>query len=430
MARLAFIGTVGDSNQPLVEHINEINPDSVSFIYTKRTGNYVPEIIEKCNIKNYSCIFLDNHQDIDEAFSKSLKEINNLLKEGYDVVGNFTPGTKTMSAGLAMACIEKNCEYRYGYGERDEKGQSTSFKENISQENPYEKRAINEFKRARNFFDKYQFPASLENFTIASSKLEDSHLKQRAEIFIKIVSFYDTWDKFNDESLALSLRNILSEIKYNSSLHDYFIDEFPNFYKQMKNNLFFLNKKDNSMYYLPDLLNNAQRRISEGKYDDAVARLYRALELIGQLQLSKFRIVDEETLNNEKIFQIDKNKLKKFPKNIIAEIDNLNLRGWKNQNEPYLKSIDLTKNYKLLNVISHQKRNELEESSQELYKFYNRINSHVKIRNKSILAHGLKPLSKKDAEKIYKLLLKHAKIICPNIEKEMEIAEFPLFSEE
>jgi len=33
-------------------------------------------------------------------------------------------------------------------------------------------------------------------------------------------------------------------------------------------------------YYVADLINNAERRAEESKYDDAVARLYRTMELI------------------------------------------------------------------------------------------------------------------------------------------------------
>jgi len=36
---------------------------------------------------------------------------------------------------------------------------------------------------------------------------------------------------------------------------------------------------------IADILNNARRRMKEGKYDDAMARLYRTVELIAQYRL-------------------------------------------------------------------------------------------------------------------------------------------------
>ena len=75
------------------------------------------------------------------------------------------------------------------------------------------------------------------------------------------------------------LEEILKDIKSDEASLNYFKNEIPNFYKQMKNNKLFLDRKlsssediyKNIPYYLPDLLNNAERRIKEGKYDDAIS---------------------------------------------------------------------------------------------------------------------------------------------------------------
>lgn len=424
MSKVAIIGTVGDSSNPLIEHINNVKPDLVCFLYTQRTKDKITLIKDETDADEYIDIHLDNPNNVDDTFSKSLNIINDLLKREYEVIGNFTPGTKPMSVGLAMACVEKNCEYEYGYGKRDKlTGMSTKFEANVSQENPYEKYAINQFKRGRWFFNKYQFLASYENFKYAFDELDDENLKIRSDILIKIVEFYDDWDKFNDENLKNNLEVILDEIKNTSSLEEYFKSEIPNFYNQMLKNRDFLNKKDNPMFYLPDLLNNAHRRIDEGKYDDAVARLYRALELIGQLQLLKYRIVDEHTFSENKSFRIDVAKLKaKKSYNKISA--NFNTRN------DYLDRLDLSDDYRLLNLLSEKENHDLDKSTQNLYRSYSRIRNRVTIRNKSILAHGLRPLNEKDALQIYKLILKHSKILCQNIENEMELSKFPLFEEE
>lgn len=432
MNKIALIVTIGKATEPTIKRIKSLNPDLVYFIHSKKSKENSLFIIEETNLSNFRFKLLDDHESVDDAFAKASECITELKKEDFEIITDFTVGTKPMTAGLVMASVEHGCEYKY-IGEADENSREdnlgpvkSGFEKNKDQENPYEKYAINEFKSGHEFFDKYQFLASLENFTNAYDKLNESDLKKRSELFIKMVEFYDTWDKFNDENLENDLRDILKIIKNDSSLNEFFTSEIPNFYTQMKNNLKFLTKKDNPIFYLPDLLNNARRRIDEGKYDDAVARLYRSLELIVQLQLLKFRIVDEKTFNSKKSFQVDVAKLKKkASKKAKGELSvNFNL------NLDYLDRLDLTNDYNLLNILSKEKRNDLEKSSQELFKSYLRIDSRVKVRNKSILAHGLKPLSKRDAETIYKLILKHSKILCPNIEKEMEMAKFPLFKEE
>ena len=197
-----------------------------------------------------------------------------------------------------------------------------------------------------------------------------------------------------------------------------------------------LNKKlsgktsDKISYYLPDLLNNAQRRIDEGKYDDAVARLYRAMELISQIRLNQYNFMDKTLLNADKTFQIDKNKLKKkLSKSSLAEIDNWNPTGWKYDNVTLL-DFDSGNNYKLLNIVSNESKYDLSPSTKKLVSNYYKINSKVQLRNKSVLAHGLRPLKKNEADNLFKLVLNHSKKLCEDIEKEMEKAKFPLFDGE
>ena len=422
--KTALICTVGDSYDPIVKHIINLKPDLVYFLFTEKTGKNIELIVNQTDIKCFDKEILNFPNNIDETFSKSLNIISNLLRKNYKVIGNFTAGTKPMSAGLAMACVERRCGYEYGDGERDEKtGMSISFKENIIQDNPYEKYAINEFKRGRWFFNKYQFLASLENFKHASEILDGGNLKTRSDMLVKIVSFYESWDKFNDKNLKNDLKEILNQINDTNELYEYLTLEFPDFYNQMNRNLEFLDKKDNPMCYLPDLLNNAKRRICEGKYDDAVARLYRTLELVAQLQLFKYHIVDEKTFREEKRFQIDVDKLKKKKsyEKISAKF---------NTRYDYLDRLDLTKDYLLLELLSEDSSYDLDKSSQYLVKSFKNIRSRVELRNKSILAHGLKPLNERDALDIYKIIKKHSKKVCSNLEKEMEISKFPLFKEE
>ena len=445
--KTALILTIGQATEPSIIRINKLKPDLVYFIHSKKSKENSLFIIEETGIQNFKFKQLSDHESVDDAFIKSLECIDELEQKDYEIIGDFTVGTKPMVAGLVMACIEKNCEYVY-LGESDENSRHDGMgpvksgqEKTKNQENPYENYAINEFRSGREFFDKYQFLAAYENFSNAMSKLKYSDLKQRSNIFMKIVKFYEVWDKFNDEINEIPLNEylkteILDEINSNESLKVYFENEIPSFFNQIKYNQMFLNKKlsgktsDKISYYLPDLLNNAQRRIDEGKYDDAVARLYRAMELISQIRLNQYNFMDKTLLNADKTFQIDKNKLKKkLSKSSLAEIDNWNPTGWKYDNV-ILLDFDSGNNYKLLNIVSNESKYDLSPSTKKLVSNYYKINSKVQLRNKSVLAHGLRPLKKKEADNLFKLVLNHSKKLCEDIEKEMEKAKFPLFDGE
>ena len=444
MTQNALILTIGQATEPSIKRINKLNPDLVYFIHSKKSKENALFIIEETGIADFRFKLLDDHESVDDSFIKSLECINDLEREGYEVIGDFTVGTKPMVSGLVMACIEKNCEYLY-LGESDEDSRHDGMgpvisgqEKTKSQENPYENYAINEFRSGREFFDKYQFLASEENFTNAELKLKYSDLKERSKIFVKIVRFYDAWDKFNDNLDDIALNKYLTEIlldKIDSreNLKEYFENEIPDFYRQMKNNQRFLDKKisdktsQSIIYYLPDLLNNAQRRIDEGKYDDAVARLYRAMELISQIRLNEYNVLNKQEIDKNKTFLLDKQKLKKrLSKPNLAEVDQIGIKCWKRDNVD-LHELDSGKNYKLLKLFSKESKYDFTESTDKLVKNYYKINPQVQKRNTSILAHGLRPLNKNEAEKLYKLVLNHSKKLCPNIEKEMKMAKFPKF---
>ena len=443
LKKTALILTIGQATEPSIKRINQLKPNLVYFIHSIKSKENALFIIEETGIKNYKFKLLDDHESVDDSFVKSLECINELENE-FNIIGDFTVGTKPMVAGLVMACIDKNCNYVY-LGETDEDSRHDGMgpvksgqEKTKNQENPYENYAINEFRSGREFFDKYQFIAANENFTNAELKLKYSDLKERSKIFVKIVRFYDAWDKFNDNLDDIAINKylqdvILNKINSKDSLKDYFENEIPDFYEQMKKNKIFLDKKISPKtsksidYYLPDLLNNAKRRICEGKYDDAVARLYRAMELISQIRLNHYNVLDKSKIDKNKTFFVDKEKLKKrLSKSNLAEVDTINIKGWKNDNVDLLE-LDSGKNYKLLKTFAKESKYDFTESTDKLVKNYYKINSQVQKRNKSILAHGLRPLNKKETEKLFKLVLNHSKKLCPKIEKEMEIAKFPQF---
>ena len=163
MTKTALILTIGLATEPSIKRINSLEPDLVYFIHSKKSKENALFIIEETEITSYEFKELDDHESVDDAFVKSLECIHELKEKEYKVVGDFTVGTKPMVAGLVMACIEEECEYKYLGESSDDARESgmgpvkSGFEKTKDQENPYENYAINEFKSGKEFFDKYQF---------------------------------------------------------------------------------------------------------------------------------------------------------------------------------------------------------------------------------------------------------------------------------
>lgn len=471
-----LLATVG--GQGGFKTICEEKPQEVYFLQTDRSKDTVDKIVQDLQNEEYlkeyfkdydNCedfvdsiimyasnfndkinrIDIGDHEKITETFVKTRSVILDLQKEDCEVIIDFTGGARPMAIGLYLAAMGEGCQYAYVSGERvDDLGVvKAGFEEVTKQIDPYQHYAIDEFNKGIQFFNRYQFDAAMTNFKLAKDKLSDKNLIERAELFIDIVRFYDVWDKFgnnvvdkvNLKSIPLDVflkENILNRIDSSDNLTNYFNERNPEFYKQLLKNHSFLKLKLSSNdetilkdinYYLPDLLNNAKRRIKEGKYDDAVARLYRCIELVAQLNLNQYKVINEEQLKKSKTFEVNRSKIDKSINKLgLAKIDDYNIRGWNNKNIELLK-FDSSTSYKVLDCISEGKNNDLSDKTKDIVNNYqHRLKNNIESRNNSILAHGLNPINEKKANDLFKMVDEHANKLF-NIGKYREFAKFSQF---
>ena len=436
---LALILSCGGSPEPLIFSIKNINPDFVYFLCSDDSKKEVEDILIDANFpkENHDIKIVKDHESLDESFAKS-REIIKELQTDYDNIHiDFTGGTKPMVSGLVLAAIGENCSYSY-VGTENSKGRDKNglgivqngFEAIKEQKDPYDVFAVMEFERGMDFFNRYQFDAAGINFKAASQKLESDELKELSNLYIELVNLYDLWDKFNNKdnnknTLNSILDNILKKINSSENLLNHLNGEYPKFIPQIENNIEFLKLKiskkgviklEDVPYYLPDLLNNAYRRIEEGKYDDAVARLYRAIELIAQVKLTENKIIDEHVLISNAEFKL--NKLD------IHNLENIDVNNVVENFSEYYESekrfgVGLKKSYIVLEAFGIKFASE--------YLNDNNIRDNIKLRNSSILAHGLKPIDKQKANELYSQVFGYAKKAFPEVEKYMKMAEFPKF---
>lgn len=419
-------------------------------------SNTMVNILEEESFSENSLFYaiIPDAELLDESYRIS-KEVFSKFKneELYDVIVDFTGGTKTMGAGVTLAEVTgnySNFELRY-VGSKDSESRNKNgvgiIKDGSEfskfQENPFTKFATLEFNRGKQFFNTYQFKAAVANFSLAEEKTDDEDLEKLAGFYKKIVKFYDSWDKFNndyedwEDNQNRKKGKLTRYFKYNIQ-NDLENDEYiskkikknPEFYNKLLENIKFLNlkisKKDKNYkkdieYYLPDLLNNAQRRIDERKFDDAVARLYRAMELIAQLNLKDLDILFDRELRKRTFF-IDTNKFILESNKKLVDISDV--KSWPNYRESVENNIPYFK------VASHKSFELLKIFENNLAKEYlndKNISRLISNRNKSILAHGLVPMGEDDANDLYDAVLYYARKYNPDIDDLMELSKFPKF---
>lgn len=438
----ALIIHVGNKYGRSIKSIEEIRPDLVYIIYTESYKVFIGNIIEESTVSfENKCCLINDFQSIKESYEKSKMIFKELKNDGYEIHVGISNGTNAMVAGLTLASVGYDCKFSYAgsvEGGRENGEVKPGFERVFDEFHPMKQLATIEINRAKRYFNNYQFRESLHYFNIAK---KSSYNPKRMDIYIKIVKLYQYWDKFENmipytnnknkkskAQLGYYLQLIKNEINLDESLKNYFYSDELNFMNQIENNIMFLDnkisrdgfiKEGDVYYYLPDLLNNAQRRIEEGKFDDATARLYRAAELIAQIRLYENGLIEKKRLEKKKIFHIEKeNIVRNYPINVIEY-----LRKHHDFQNPYRDTVrlGLSEDYEVLKILGDKLAIEFlddEEISNRLFE-----------RNDTILAHGFMPSKKENTEMLYDKLIEYSEITVNNLDECLIYSKFPKFED-
>ena len=438
----ALIVHVGNNYTRAIKSIEKVKPNLVYFIYTKTHEKYIDLIIDESS-KTFEkkLKLISDFQSIKESYEKSKAIFKELKKEEYEIHVGVSNGTKAMVVGLSLASVGYDCEFSYVgsvKSGRDKTGKVKPGNEKVFDEfHPMKQLATIEINRAKRYFNNYQFSESLFYFEKAK---ESSYNTERVDMYIKIVKLYQIWDKFENMISYINNKNnysettlqyylktmVQKEINDNENLKEYFYTNERDFMNQMDKNIIFLENKistkgkiieEDIYYYLPDLLNNAQRRIEEEKFDDATARLYRTAELISQIRLYEHNLIEKKRLMDHKVFHIPKEEL--VNKSNLKSSQFISPRpDFQNYKNETLK-LSLKENFELLWCFDDKLAIKFLKDK--------KLDNLLSNRNNSILAHGLIPADGEDVILLFEKLIDYSRKTFCELDECMEDAKFPKF---
>ena len=375
-AMLISVGTGKDVAHGIYFSIDSQNPNSVFFIVSDDSKERtLPRLLEKLKNKKPNLTFeiFENEEvnDVQKLHRTYLDYINDLLKKGFlkeNITVDFTSGTKAMSSALVSAALFLEVgKLSYIYGDRDKDGRVLSGTERVNSLYPSAIFSIKKINRFINLFNVFQFES-------ASKILENEEIHPEysniALTLISLANVYSAWDKFNFHTAFNALKNI--EVKRLRELN--LKGKIGNDSKILP----ILCKNELTHEKIYDLYANAERRYKEGKYDDGMARLYRLLEMIAQLEFKK-------------IFNCPTNDVK---------LEHINPKHHQKIKRKYLDSYDkkikipLAFTYFLLADSNNNIGLVFEENKMNIKKLLGQ-------RNQSILAHGSTPINKVEFEKMF-----------------------------
>ncbi len=405
-----MIVSVGGTSAPIILSLNKSKPEFICFFVSRDTEKMLEgEILPNLDFKqrHHDWIITPNAELLSECYLELAKRLPEIIEKWEvnpaEICVDYTGGTKTMSVALVLATIEKSCCYSFVGGDERSKGEVGVVLDGKERmwflDNPWDNIALAERKEVSILFNKARY-ASAANLIGKCFDKVSREQKPYFRALQEMVRGYDLWDRFQHREAKEKLYRSRDTLMVFSSASPR--KEDKTLAAQVQTNLEFLEKllsgEKPSVLYFYDLLANAKRRADlERKFDDAVARLYRAIETLAQAALKeRYRIETSDV------------KVKEIPESIRQEYvskyrdaKDLKIRI------PLLAAFGLLKGYG-------------DELAEDFFRPYDKeIKYLLGTRNNSILAHGFNPVNEETFKRLLESILKFSKT------KEEDLPGFP-----
>lgn len=323
--------------------------------------------------------------------------LRNILTENPN--GSFlvdsSGGVKVMGLSLAAAAFWHRVPVVYQLGE-EVKGIVKPFSAKlITLDNPFVHFGSTELRSIQNLFQSGNYDAAGALCDNMRDGIRDLPTLGKLDILQEFIQVYSSWDSFSHSRLeddrlrktAEMLRAVQNKIaRFSLNFADdseiaeniHFLDEIENSWTGSQRSI-------NERFRLVDIYASSQRRARAGKYDDAVARLYRCLEMSASICLDRDCGIDNLRNPNYHFFERllgDRTKVEE------------NFRREANYPLPTGRSLGLMDQMILLGLSNQPIHRQITGNYRRMHE-----EKLLEMRNRSILAHGTVPISRDEYQK-------------------------------
>lgn len=409
-SKILLVG-VGGSPAPIIFSLNHHQPAYILYFASSQTRRNVRAEIEpalRFSPVDSEIITASDPQNFLVCVRALMTRVPELLHlwgiQEQELVGDITGGTKVMSAAMGLVLATMKSRFSYVGGEQRTKD-GIGIVENGSEvllhsENPWDALAVKDFEEIAVLFNSFLFKPMADYCEATAKRVEA--LRPLFKTLAVVAQGYEQWDGFEHKAAQNFLHQALKNLKLlrvgmptNETLGI--------FYRQLEENVEFLGSvvmdakalnaqepktgakettpASTGEHYLRDLLGNAQRRALSGRYDDATARLYSAIEKVAKIRLSNAHGVNSSNVNPD----------------ALPEPIRQTLEAYRSEKDGKIK-IGLQKCFELLQALGDPLGALYLQRQKELDAVLNK-------RNMSLLAHGYQPVSKDTYDKLLDICL-------------------------
>jgi len=427
----ALILTLGTSYEPLVFSILTLKPGKVMILYTNETQHLLDDVFEFTKLRPSQ--FTTTKVDFENPLElyKEIKNIYEKWGKPQNIYVDFTGGTKSMSAGCAMAGVAIKAKLVYIAGEyikllRKPKPGSERL---VFIDDPYTVFGDFDKERAISLFNSMDYLSAYRAFDDLDQRVvtkEYSALKYLSKA-------YESWDSLDFDgaisnmSKCIELTNIVDRLNRNFVLSKYKdklckqLDALKVLQGIHRNNKTHEHKAyifDNIGYLIANLYQNALRRERQGKYEMASLLVYRLLEVIEQKRLWNYGIDTSDA---------DYSKLSTDSNLLLDKVNSLREKIYDFDKCDHLeKKISLLAGFILLAALGDDII-KTRKPGKEI-DMLNELRRATESRNNSIFAHGYEFIGYEKYNELKKVVDRYIHQLCSlegiNIDELLDICEF------
>ncbi len=310
-SKKALVLTVGTGNiddiertllVPMLKSVEDGEWDRIVLLPSRETEEFAQTLQERISNPTVEIDALPasgQENNADACFGHFDSVLARLIDDGFkpsDIVVDFTRGTKAMSAALVLAALGRDIPVlRYVHsGQRDERGMVIPGTEKVGQIRTNlvtERRRLDQAERLMGHGDFGAVIELLPHLDGPFAGLFSERFRVQAEALRSAAYIYVAWDRLGYKAAveALDRRGALAKEAGRFAP----TPEMSKWLRRLDQRLN-PNPRNRSGHatmaahlreLVCDLLANAERRLRDQHFEDALIRAYRVLELIGQIRL-------------------------------------------------------------------------------------------------------------------------------------------------
>lgn len=391
-------GEQGDILDVLELDLEELKPARLAVVCSPQSLKNGKKLIERSGLDedHTESIVLDGPNDINEVFRQTSLVIQRMTQDGAspeNIAINYTSGTKVMGAGVVLAALYNRVrELRYITGIS---AAQPGSRHRILTTHPSAIFGYRDLIAARGMALVLRFRSALDVIEEVDAELltpEDQTLGQQLQ---QLITAYGYWDEFQSAKFV-PLYNC-ADLEH-ARLKPFRLD--PGQLEAIEKLGAEMETGSFGPGLIVDIYNNAVRRWMVGRTDDAIARLYRAMEMLAQWILMKEFEIDTNNIQTRKIPPRDRVAFE-----ALRSIEDGVVR------------VGLRKAYELLSILEHDVG----------VKFKNdpALREFLKVRGETILAHGMRTATNEECERFIHHTRELFSVEIENFDEMSRLLQFP-----